>query len=53
MSQLEELLISAEQHGKRHDVLDRVKEIKESLKGKSRQLSDIYQQAYDEVVLKE
>jgi hypothetical protein len=48
MSRLEEMLYSAEEHGKRTDLLQRVGEIR--VNNPRMKLEDIYDQAYNEVM---
>lgn len=48
MSRLEDMLYSAEEHGKRTDLLKRVGEIRVS--NPSMTLDDIYDKAYSEVM---
>ena len=48
MSRLEEMLYSAEEHGKRSDLLQRVGEIR--VNNPRMKLEDIYDQAYNEVM---
>lgn len=48
MSKLEELLYSAEEHGKRHELLARVGQIR--VNNPRVKLEDIYEQAYKEVM---
>ena len=48
MSKLEEMLYSAEEHGKRTDLLQRVGEIR--VNNPRMKLEDIYEQAYNDVM---
>ena len=48
MSRLEDLLYSAEEHGKRHELLARVGEIR--VDNPRIKLEDIYERAYKEVM---
>jgi len=48
MSRLEEILYSAEEHGKRTDLLQRVGEIRDA--NPRMKLDDIYDMAYNEVM---
>ena len=48
MSRLEEILYSAEEHGKRTDLLKRVGEIREA--NPRMTLNDVYDQAYCDVM---
>lgn len=52
MSQLEELILSAEEHGKRNQLFEEVRKIRERDSGKYAHLTDIYQEAY-EIVMKQ
>ena len=48
MSRLEEILYSAEEHGKRTDLLQRVGEIR--VNNPSMRLEDMYERAYEDVM---
>jgi len=48
MSRLEEILYSAEEHGKRTDLLQRVGEIR--VNNPSMKLEDMYERAYEDVM---
>lgn len=50
MSNIEELLYSAYEHGKRHALLKKVTEIRESEAGRRMQREEIYEKAYQEVM---
>lgn len=51
MSNLENLLYSAYEHGKRDQMFIEINRIKNSSEGSNKKLEDIYQQAY-EIVMK-
>lgn len=48
MSSIEDILYSAETHGKRTDLLDRVNTIRTNSPGKS--IEEVYTMAYEEVM---
>lgn len=51
MSNLENLLYSAEEHGQRVQMFKEIKRLRESPGGDKRKLDEIYQEAY-EIVMK-
>lgn len=50
MSTLEEIIFSAEEHGKRDQLFIEVGRIKQRESGKHLHLTDIYQEAYETVM---